>query len=53
MNTRDFRAALDRTLAVADAAGDRRVVFDLSEQVRETIQQKVYENLVKRGSTFL
>lgn len=36
-----------------DAADDRRVVFDLSEQVRETIQEKVYENLVKRGSTFL
>jgi 1-acyl-sn-glycerol-3-phosphate acyltransferase len=35
------------------AADDRRVVFDLSEQVRETIQDKVYENLVKRGSTFL
>jgi 1-acyl-sn-glycerol-3-phosphate acyltransferase len=36
-----------------EAAADRRVVFDLSEQVRETIQEKVYENLVKRGSTFL
>jgi 1-acyl-sn-glycerol-3-phosphate acyltransferase len=36
-----------------EAADDRRVVFDISEQVRETIQEKVYENLVKRGSTFL
>jgi 1-acyl-sn-glycerol-3-phosphate acyltransferase len=36
-----------------DAADDRRVVFDISEQVRETIQEKVYENLVQRGSTFL
>ena len=36
-----------------DAADDRRVVFDVSEQVRETIQQKVYENLAQRGSTFL
>ncbi len=36
-----------------EAAEDRRVVFDLSEQVRETIQQTVYDNLVKRGSTFL
>jgi 1-acyl-sn-glycerol-3-phosphate acyltransferase len=35
------------------AADDRRVVFDLSEHVRETIQEKVYENLVERGSTFL
>jgi 1-acyl-sn-glycerol-3-phosphate acyltransferase len=36
-----------------DAADDRRVVLDLSEQVRETIQEKVYDNLVRRGSTFL
>ncbi len=35
------------------AAEDRRLVFDLSEQVRETIQEKLYENLVKRGNTFL
>ena len=35
------------------AADDRRVVFDLSEHVRETIQERVYENLVERGSTFL
>ena len=34
-------------------ADDRRVVFDLSEQVRETIQAKLYENLVKRGGSFL
>jgi 1-acyl-sn-glycerol-3-phosphate acyltransferase len=36
-----------------DAAEDRRLVFDVSEQVRETIQGKLYENLVKRGSAFL
>jgi 1-acyl-sn-glycerol-3-phosphate acyltransferase len=36
-----------------EAADDQRVVFDLSEQVRETIQARLYENLVKRGSTFL
>jgi len=34
------------------AAGDRRVVFDLSEQVRETIQETLYENLLARGSPF-
>ena len=40
----------DRRLrAPPEAAEDRRVVFDLSEQVRETIQEKLYENLVKRG----
>jgi 1-acyl-sn-glycerol-3-phosphate acyltransferase len=36
-----------------DAARDRRLVFDVSERVRETIQAKVYENLVKRGNAFL
>ncbi len=36
-----------------EAAEDRRVVFDLSERVRERIQDKVYENLVKRRSAFL
>ncbi len=36
-----------------DAAEDRSFVFELSEQVRETIQSKVYDNLVARGSAFL
>jgi 1-acyl-sn-glycerol-3-phosphate acyltransferase len=36
-----------------DAAEDRRVVFELSERVRERIQRKIYENLVKRGSAFV
>jgi 1-acyl-sn-glycerol-3-phosphate acyltransferase len=36
-----------------EAADDRQVVFEISEQVRETIQQKLYENLVKRGSAFI
>jgi 1-acyl-sn-glycerol-3-phosphate acyltransferase len=36
-----------------EAAADRRVVLDLTERVRETIQEKVYESLVKRRSTFL
>jgi 1-acyl-sn-glycerol-3-phosphate acyltransferase len=35
------------------AADDRGVVFELSEQVRETIQRKLYENLVKRGRAFV
>jgi 1-acyl-sn-glycerol-3-phosphate acyltransferase len=34
------------------AAEDRRVVFDLSERVRETIQESLYENLLARGSAF-
>jgi hypothetical protein len=36
-----------------EAAEDRRIVFDVAEQVRETIQETLYENLVKRRSTFL
>jgi 1-acyl-sn-glycerol-3-phosphate acyltransferase len=36
-----------------DAAEDRALVFELSERVRDTIQQKLYENLVKRGSAFV
>jgi 1-acyl-sn-glycerol-3-phosphate acyltransferase len=35
-----------------DAAENRALVFELSERVRDTIQQKLYENLVKRGSAF-
>jgi 1-acyl-sn-glycerol-3-phosphate acyltransferase len=35
-----------------DAADDRTLVFEISERVRDTIQQKLYENLVKRGSAF-
>ena len=35
-----------------DAAEDRGLVFELSEQVREVIQEKLYENLVKRGRAF-
>ena len=36
-----------------EAADDRAFVFELSEQVRETIQPKVYDNLVRRGSAFV
>jgi 1-acyl-sn-glycerol-3-phosphate acyltransferase len=49
----EFCEPIEVGLLGSEAADDRRVVFDLSEQVRETIQEKVYENLVKRGSTFL
>ena len=31
----------------------RRVLFDLSESIRETIQERLYESLVRRGSAFL
>jgi 1-acyl-sn-glycerol-3-phosphate acyltransferase len=35
------------------AADDRALVFELSERVRETVQQAVYANLVRRGPAFL
>jgi len=34
------------------AAEDRRVVFEISEQVRETIQQTLYSLLLQRRSVF-
>jgi len=37
----------------AERAGDRTLVLGLTEQVRETVQAKVHENLVKRGSAFV
>ena len=49
----EFCEPLDISPYPPEAADDRRVVFDLSEQVRETIQEKLYENLVKRGSAFV
>lgn len=49
----EFCEPIDISAHPAESADDRRLVFDLSEQVRETIQAKLYENLVKRGSTFL
>ncbi len=36
-----------------DAVNDRALVLELSERVRATIQQKVYENLVERGGAFV
>ncbi|HEX2128261.1 MAG TPA: lysophospholipid acyltransferase family protein [Solirubrobacterales bacterium] len=49
----EFCDPIDISEHPPEAAEDRRVVFDIAEQVRETIQEKLYENLVKRGSAFL
>src|SRR5882757_619932 len=35
-----------------EAASDRALVFELSERIRETIQQRVYAQLVRRRSIF-
>jgi 1-acyl-sn-glycerol-3-phosphate acyltransferase len=49
----EFCEPIDLSAFGPEAADDRRIVFDISEEVRETIQQKLYENLAKRGSAFL
>jgi 1-acyl-sn-glycerol-3-phosphate acyltransferase len=36
-----------------EGADDRALVLELSEQVRDRIQQALYTNLVKRGSAFI
>lgn len=35
-----------------DAAEDRNLVFEISQAVHDTIQEKLYENLVVRGKAF-
>jgi 1-acyl-sn-glycerol-3-phosphate acyltransferase len=49
----EFCEPIDLSEHGPEAAEDRALVFELSERVRETIQEKLYENLVKRGSAFL
>ncbi|MEA2456917.1 MAG: hypothetical protein QOI45_3179, partial [Thermoleophilaceae bacterium] len=35
------------------AASDRGLVLELTEQVRDTVQQALYANLVRRGPAFV
>jgi 1-acyl-sn-glycerol-3-phosphate acyltransferase len=49
----EFCEPIDVSEHPPEAAEDRRVTLDLAERVREAIQEKVYENLVQRGSAFL
>ena len=49
----EFCEPVDLSAHGPEAAEDRRVVFDVSERVRETIQEKLFENLGKRGNAFL
>ena len=49
----EFCAPIETASYGPEAADDRTLVFELSERVRETIQEKVYENLVARGSAFV
>jgi 1-acyl-sn-glycerol-3-phosphate acyltransferase len=36
-----------------EAAGDRRAVLELTERVRDAVQQALYANLVRRGPAFV
>lgn len=49
----EFCEPIDLSEYPPEAADDRRLTFDLAERIRATIQEKVYENLVKRGPAFL
>jgi 1-acyl-sn-glycerol-3-phosphate acyltransferase len=49
----EFCAPVDLSAYGPDAASDRRLVLDLSDTIREQIQAKVYENLIKREGAFL
>jgi 1-acyl-sn-glycerol-3-phosphate acyltransferase len=49
----EFCEPIDLSEYGPEAAEDRALVFELSEQIRETIQEKLFENLVLRGSAFL
>ena len=49
----EFCEPIDTSDYGPEAAHDRTLVFELSERVRETIQQTLYDNLVKRGPAFV
>jgi 1-acyl-sn-glycerol-3-phosphate acyltransferase len=48
----EFYPPIDLSAYGPEAADDRTTVFELSERVRQTIQQGLFDNLVKRGSAF-
>jgi len=48
----EFCEPIDLSDYGPEAADDKALLFDVSERVRDTIQTKLYENLVKRGSAF-
>jgi 1-acyl-sn-glycerol-3-phosphate acyltransferase len=49
----EFLDPIDTASYGADAAEDRALVLELSERVREEIQQALYSNLVRRGPAFI
>jgi len=48
----EFCDPIDTAAYGPEAAADRALVLELSERVRETVQQALYRNLVRRGSAF-
>jgi hypothetical protein len=48
----EFAEPIDLSGCGPEAADDRALVLELSEQVRGRIQEKVYENLVTRKGAF-
>jgi 1-acyl-sn-glycerol-3-phosphate acyltransferase len=49
----EFCPPIDVSEYPPEAADDRALLFEISEQVRETIQEQLYRALVRRGSAFL
>ena len=49
----EFLEPIDLSGYGPGASQDQSLVFDLSEQVRETIQEAIYRGLVERGPAFL
>jgi 1-acyl-sn-glycerol-3-phosphate acyltransferase len=49
----EFLEPIDLSGYGPGASQDRSLVFDLSEQIREMVQEALYRGLVKRGSAFL
>jgi 1-acyl-sn-glycerol-3-phosphate acyltransferase len=49
----EFCEPIETTGLGPERAADRNLVLELSDHVRDTIQAKLYENLVRRGPAFL
>jgi 1-acyl-sn-glycerol-3-phosphate acyltransferase len=49
----EFCEPIDISEHPPEAADDRALVFEISERVRDTIQEQLYDGLVRRGSAFL
>jgi 1-acyl-sn-glycerol-3-phosphate acyltransferase len=49
----EFCEPVDLSAYGPEAAADRNLIFEISEAIREQIQAKVLENVVKREGAFL